>query len=106
MPSVAYDFQYVSQDCSRECPSDFTSGHGRLAAGAVPVAVLAALSSAVASPAESVPMACEIVSINIASHVEVLVNAPAFGQPKEPSPSIDTCFTIFNFNVQGLSRNL
>ena len=68
--------------------------------------MLAALSSAVASPAESVPMACEIASIDIASHVEVPVNAPAFGQPKEPSPSIDTCFTIFNFNVQGLSRNL
>ena len=106
MPSVADDFQYVSQDCNRECPSGFTSGHGRLAAGAVPVAVLAALSSAVASPAESVPMACEIASIDIASHVEVPVNAPAFCQPKEPSPSIDTCFTIFNFNVQGLSRNL
>ena len=107
MPSVAYDFQYVSQDCNRECPNGFTSGHGRLAAGAVPVAVLAALSSAVASPAESVPVACEIASIvDIASHVEVPVNAPALGQPKEPSPSIDTCFTIFNFNVQWLFRNL
>ena len=80
MPSVAYAFQYVS-----------------------PVAVLAGLSSAAASPAESVPMAGEIARIDIASHVEVPVNAPALGQPKEPSPSIDTCFTIFNFNVQGLS---
>ena len=105
MPSVPfkYDYDRVSQVCSYVCPSGCMSGHGGIVAGAVPVAAVpAVLSFAAVSPTESIPMACGTMSVDIVSHVEGTVNAPALGQPKAPSLSMDTFFTIFNFNVQGL----
>ena len=66
MPSVPLDNQYVSQDCFREYPNGCMSGHVKIVAGAVPVtAVPAILSFAAVSPAESIPVAGETMSVDI-----------------------------------------
>ena len=82
MPSVPleYDYNRVSRVCSHVCPSGCMSRHGGIVAGAVPVATVpAVLSFAAVSPAESIPMAGGTMSVDIVSHVEVTVKAPALG---------------------------